>query len=89
MFYVLKTMFVYKKDNIILFMANNGDILFSVPFIILGIVASFPIINIIKKRGETNKFIYFVESLLLIVILILSIMSLVSVKYNPFIYFKF
>lgn len=89
MFYALKTMFIYQKSDFFLFLIENGDVLYSIPFIIFGIIGSFPLIKYFKHKTEKNNMWYFVELTFLLFVLIFSIMSLISVKYNPFIYFKF
>lgn len=89
MLYALKTMFIFKQSNLLLYLVENGDVLFGVPFIILGIIGSTPIFKKLFEKSNSSNAWLAIEYLFLIIVFALSVMSLISVKYNPFIYFKF
>ena len=65
----------YFKQNVILLVA--------------GIVLSTPLFRILKKKTEKSVLIGIVTTVGLIGLFILSVASLVSSSYNPFIYFNF
>ncbi len=89
MIYVLKTIFVYKQDNLSNFLAFNSEIMVSLPFVFLGIIGSIPIYKIIKNKFENNIVYFALESAFLFLIFTLSLLFLLGSTYNPFIYFKF
>ena len=57
--------------------------------LIFGAVLSTPLFRVLSQKTKNNTVIGFVKSGALIVLLILSVASLVSSSYNPFIYFNF
>lgn len=57
-------------------------------FLVLGILFSTNLINRISSRFD-NRFKYYLSTLSLILIFLISIMYLVKGSYNPFIYFNF
>ena len=61
--------------------------------IIIGIIASFPVMkaiqNLIAKKKINKKIVSIIQSLGLCIIFILSIAICVSSTYSPFIYFNF
>ncbi len=89
MFYALQFMFSYKPDNIVVLIVNNKNLIFGIPFMFLGIVGSLPLFNYVKTKQTKNIYLKILEMIYLIFIFGFSVASLISVKYNPFIYFKF
>ena len=57
--------------------------------LIFGAVLSTPLFRVLSQKTKNSTVIGFVKSGALIVLLILSVASLVSSSYNPFIYFNF
>ena len=55
----------------------------------IGIVLCTPIFKILKEKTKSNTFVGYLSVAVLIVLFILSVSSLVSNSYNPFIYFNF
>lgn len=88
---VLKTLFVYEGMSLKSIMVNYQDIFYSVPYIILAIIGSTPIIKEIFNVFEEKKspFANVISDIYALAIVFLSIMFLVGETFNPFIYFKF
>lgn len=88
---ILKMLFVFKHSEMAKFIGNNGDILGVWPFMILGIIGGMPwikklgsiIIEKSKSIGETLRDIVLVGTFGI------TILFLLSLSYNPFIYFRF
>lgn len=59
------------------------------PLMIVGIIASTPLPRKIFLKLSSMKFGFILEAIATIVVLVLSVASLVSNSYNPFLYFKF
>lgn len=57
--------------------------------LIIGIILCTPVFKILNNKTRNNNIIGFVKSGALICLFVLSIASLVSSSYNPFIYFNF
>lgn len=91
---ILKNMFGWKGADLLEQVVFNFDIFSAIPFIVVGIIGSVPIIAKIKqkfinqKKGEAVKFVI-MENIAAYGILIISIVFLLSATYNPFIYFRF
>jgi len=88
---VLFNMFSFKKSNWINLFKENALLLNTLPYIVIGIIFSFPIYKKFKEIvDKSDSFILvLIEDLILGILFGLSIMYLVSNQYNPFIYFKF
>lgn len=88
---ILKMLFVYKHSEMAKFISNNGDILEVWPFLILGLVFCTPLVRkcaecIIRKSETVGKTLM---DFVLIGTFGLTIIFLLSLSYNPFIYFRF
>lgn len=88
---VLKTAFVYKSSGIESFLMNHGEVLPTIPFLIFGIIGSTPFVQkfcnmVFKKENKINVFI---KDVGFISIFVITILFLLSLSYNPFIYFRF
>ena len=85
---VMINIITLKKSNILEFLWNNFSITNYLLFLIIGLLFMFPIINNLKKYKD--KYIYcLIRDLVISIIFILSICSLISNNYNPFLYFRF
>lgn len=79
----------FKSSSISNFLSENYELLNKVPFIILGLVFSFPVIKKLDNKFK-NTFTYiFIKDVCLVLILMLSVFFLINDSYNPFIYFRF
>ena len=65
------------------YLAQNGLLL------ILGVIASTPIVRWLKGKTEGKLWADILRTVFLILLFVLSVASLVSNAYNPFIYFNF
>jgi len=86
---VLQRMFVWKSSGIIDNIILNFDIFSSVPYIIIALIGSMPIISILKEKTKNRLSYNILSSVGSYAILIISICFLLSATYNPFIYFRF
>ena len=85
---VIINIITLKKSNILEFLWNNFSITNYLLFLIIGLIFMFPIINNLKRYKD--KYIYcLIRDLVISIIFILSICSLISNNYNPFLYFRF
>lgn len=88
---ILKMLFVYKHSEMAKFISNNGDILGVWPFLILGLILCTPVlkkcINFIIGKAET--FGKILKDIALVGTFCITIVFLLSLSYNPFIYFRF
>ena len=57
--------------------------------LLIGIILCTPIIKMLKNRIRKNWIVEIIEVVLLIALFVLSVASLISSSYNPFIYFNF
>ena len=57
--------------------------------LLVGIVASSPIFKLISEKTKNSSAMGYVKAIGLIILFVLSVASLVSSSYNPFIYFNF
>ena len=72
-------------DNSTLFIIRNNIIL-----LIFGIIGATPLIkNLYIKYIKNNKISYFVEPIIIAIILLLSTAYLIDGSFNPFLYFRF
>ena len=82
---------VFKHSEMAKFIGNNGDILGVWPFMLFGLIGCMPwikklgsiIIEKSKNIGETLRDIVLVGTFGI------TILFLLSLSYNPFIYFRF
>ena len=86
---VLKNLIIYKKSNLPVFLANNGDVLFIVPFFILCFICCLPFFKKIYERINNNKYGQYFVDIFLIGVFAITIIFLLAASYNPFIYFRF
>ena len=90
LFYVLKTMFVIKGGNIVTSILENINITQAIPYIVIGIVLSTPLLKkMYDKYHDKNIFFCIIFDMIIYGIFILSIIKLIGTTYNPFIYFRF
>ena len=86
---VLQRMFTWQPsgvlDNIIL----EFDIFASLPYIILGIIGSIPIIPMIKEKMKNRTAYHLISNIAAYIVFITCICFLLTATYNPFIYFRF
>lgn len=89
--YCLKHLVIYKPTDFSVFISNNGDVLSVIPFIFIGILFSTPIIKKIYEKicNTNNELLFYAEDIIIIALFIISMAFIVSLSYNPFIYFKF
>ena len=88
---ILKMLVVVKHSEMARFISNNGDILGVWPFVILGLIGCIPILKkcygyVVQKR---EKIVKSARDIILIGIFSVTIIFLLSLSYNPFIYFRF
>lgn len=88
---VFKNLFVYQGVSIKTIMFTYQNIFYAVPFIILAIVGSVPILKNITDeiKSDKNTFVNTIKDCYIVVVLMISIVLLVGETFNPFIYFKF
>ena len=84
----IKVMFGLNNNNFIDGMFK-GWFSQSAILILIGLALSTPIFRILSKKTKENCIIDFIKAFVLIGLFILSVSSLVSNSYNPFIYFNF
>jgi len=60
-----------------------------IPYLLLGIILSFPIYSFINNKFNNNFLYVFFNNIFLMLILVVSICFLINQSYNPFIYFRF
>ena len=86
---VLQKMFIWQASGIIDNIVLNFDIFSSLPYILIGIIGSVPLLaRIREKRRETTTY-QVASSIWSFGVFILSICFLLVATYNPFIYFRF
>ena len=86
---VLKNMFIWKSSGIIDNIILNFNVFSSLPYIIIGIIGSVPIITKIKNAKKQSSMYNAISSMWVLGIFILSVCFLLVETYNPFIYFRF
>lgn len=86
---VLKKMFVYESSLSSDFLFRYQSLYYALPFILLGLIASTPILK--KLRGEegTLSLSTVAIDVLGAVLFVLSIIILAGESFNPFIYYRF
>lgn len=86
---VLQKMFTWQASGIIDNIVLNFDIFSSLPYILIGIIGSMPLLaGVGEKTKQTNSYLI-VSNLWSFGIFMLSICFLLVATYNPFIYFRF
>jgi len=86
---VLQKMFTWQASGIIDNIVLNFDIFSSLPYILIGIIGSMPLlVKVGEKTKQTNSYLI-VSNLWSFGIFMLSICFLLVATYNPFIYFRF
>ena len=86
---VLLNLFKFENSDIVGFLSDNYELLNKVPFVVLGMIFSFPILNNLNNRFKNNFIYVLIVDVGLVGILILSVFFLINDSYNPFIYFRF
>ncbi len=86
-----KTLFIYEGSEIKSVMFNYQEMLYAIPFIIIAVIGSTPLIKNLFIKMEENNLVYIkvLKDIYFMGILIISIIFLVGSTFNPFIYFKF
>ncbi len=86
---VFQKMFMWQASGIIDNIILNFDIFSSLPYILIGIIGSMPLLaGVGEKTKQTNSYLI-VSNLWSFGIFMLSICFLLVATYNPFIYFRF
>lgn len=86
---VLQKMFTWQASGIVDNIILNFDIFSSLPYILIGIVGSIPLLAKLREKRKETNFYQIVSNLWSFGIFILSICFLLVATYNPFIYFRF
>ncbi|MCI9039538.1 MAG: MBOAT family protein [Clostridia bacterium] len=86
---VLQKMFTWQASGIIDNIVLNFDIFSSLPYVLMGIIGSVPLLARIRERKRNTIFYQIVSNIWIFGIFILSICFLLVATYNPFIYFRF
>lgn len=85
----ISIMFTCQKTDWFNIISDNLSAFSTILFLIPAFILSFPIIKLVKEKYE-NKFLYYVISnFILVILFIICIVLLTSSNYNPFIYFRF
>ncbi len=84
---VLQRMFVYHTTDWLRLMAENSDILLTIPYVFIGLFFSFPVLTFVAERKTTTMIM--VRTIAAVLLLLLSIVYIVSSSFHPFIYFRF
>ena len=85
------SLFSFTSSDFIAFISKNTAVISALPYMIIGVVASTPIVNNLYKKikNSSNKIAYLLCDIVILIIFGISIMFLESSSYNPFIYFRF
>lgn len=88
---IIKMVVIFKPSEIDKFISNNGDILGVWPFVVLGLILCTPVIRMVMNYiiEKTDKFGKNIRDIALVAIFLTTIIFLLSLSYNPFIYFRF
>lgn len=84
----IKSMFGL-NDNVLSDGMFTGYLIQNFILLIIGAILSTPLFKVLKNKFKNNSIIEIIRVLVLIALFVLSISSLVSSSYNPFIYFNF
>ena len=87
----IKELFIYSPSDISLLFLHYQGLIPSIPYIIIGIILSTPLINKVanKLRDSENLFLKMSYDVIIFALFILALIYLVNSSYNPFIYFQF
>lgn len=86
---VFQKMFTWQASGIVDNIILNFDIFSSLPYVLIGIIGSVPLLaKVREKRKETSSY-QIVSNLWAFGVFIVSICFLLVATYNPFIYFRF
>lgn len=87
------TMFTYQETTIKTILFTYQDMLYAVPFVILAIIGSTPLLKYLYSKMINNKntknLTYIVSDVYIFIVLLISIVFLLGEAFNPFIYFRF
>lgn len=89
LYFVLSNMFIKNEYHFFDYLLGHYDLLCSIPFMILGIIFSMPILKNTLVKYENEAWYNILSSLFLVVLFVLCIFLINSSTYNPFIYFRF
>ncbi len=89
LFALIKNIFTLNKGNIYLDIAHNYYLIHYLPFVLLALIFSFPIIKYLNNKINNSIFKNIVSNIFLVMCFILCIIFLINNSYNPFIYFRF
>ncbi len=84
---VLHDMFIYHPTDWLRLMAENSDILLTIPYVFVGLLFCFPLLTFITERQ--NMAIRTMRTTVAAILLLLSLFYIVSSTFHPFIYFRF
>ncbi|MBQ3409063.1 MAG: MBOAT family protein [Clostridia bacterium] len=89
--YIFKAVIMFKKSDWVEFIGNNGEIVYVVPFFILGLIGCTPIVKKIKDKiiSKMKNVGLYISDVGLVIIFGITIVFILSLSYNPFIYFRF
>lgn len=90
---ILKDLFVnlvtFKSSDVVEFLRMNYSLLDKLPYMIIGLIAMFPIYPAIENKLKKHTLYKYIRDILIMILLTISICFLLSNSYNPFIYFRF
>lgn len=84
---VFKNILIFDESNLFLFISKEFSLINQLIFVIIGLIFMFPIYKKLKEKN--NNIINWILDITICLLFILSICSLISNSYNPFIYFRF
>lgn len=84
-------LFNFSSSNLLDFININPQIIYTWPYVILGLIGSVPFIGkVFKKMNQSkNKWLGIICDFAILILFGLVIVYLISSSYNPFIYFRF
>ena len=86
---VLGKMFSFQSADLFEQIIFNFDIFAAIPYLIIAVIASMPIIKNISDKNKNKEVFHFIANVCTLGVFVLSICLLLSSTYNPFIYFRF
>lgn len=86
---VFERMFIYKPSGILDNIILNFNIFSCLPFVLIGIIGSVPILAKLKDKTKEKLSYNILSNIWAFAIFIVSVCFLLSATYNPFIYFRF
>ncbi len=87
--HVLKYLFVFDIGNLKNFVFDYNGILYALPFLILAIIGSSPLVKNIYEKNKEKKYGKYLMDFCIVIIFIITIQFLEGSSFNPFIYFRF